>query len=111
MMTASEAVLKKLPPLAKPKSPGLAALIGFLTGGIGLAIYFRSLLDLLPVELVGTVVVIGALITGVEPVHALNVAAIAAAIVGGSYGFWRAQSSNRRLAAPSVPAGVVRSAG
>jgi hypothetical protein len=110
MMTASEAVPKKLPHLAKPKSPGLAALVGVLTGGIGLAIYFRSLLDLLPVELVVTLVVVVALITGVGPLEASYVAAIAAVIVGGSYGFWRAQSSNRRLAAPSMPAGVVRSA-
>jgi hypothetical protein len=33
-MTAPHAVLKKFPPLGKPKSPRLAALIGALTGGI-----------------------------------------------------------------------------
>jgi hypothetical protein len=33
-MSAPHAVLKKLPPLARPKSPRLAALIGALIGGI-----------------------------------------------------------------------------
>jgi hypothetical protein len=96
----------KLPPLAKPKHPGLAALIGVLTGGIGLAIYFWSLRDLLPVELVGMLIIAASLIGGVEPLDAVNVAAIPAAMLGGSYGYWRAASSNRRLAAPQFADGA-----
>ena len=107
-MTAPHAVLKKFPPLAKPKSPGLAALIGALTGGIGLAIYFRSLRDLFPVDVASGLVAVASLAAGVDPLH---VAEIVAPVVGAVYGFWRAQSSNRRLAAPVVPAVAVGSAG
>ena len=107
-MTAPHAVLKKFPPLGKPKSPGLAALIGVLTGGIGLAIYFRSLRDLFPVEVAVWLVAVGSLAAGIDPLH---LAEIVAPVVGGLYGFWRAQSSNRRLAASIMPAVAVGSAG
>jgi hypothetical protein len=110
-MTVSEAVLKHLPPLTKPKRPGLAAVIGVLTGGVGLAIYFRSLRDLLPLEILGMLVIVGSTIAGVQPLDALSVAATPAAILGGSYGYWRADSSNRRLTAPRMAAGVAGSAG
>jgi hypothetical protein len=107
-MSAAHAVLEKFPPLGKPKSPGLAALIGALTGGIGLAIYFGSLRDLFPVDVTGCLVAIGSLAAGVDP---LQVVEIVAPVVGGVYGFWRAQSSNRRLAAPILPAVAVGSVG
>lgn len=110
-MSSPHAALPTMfPPLTRPRSPGLAALIGFLTGGIGLAIYFRSLPDLFPVEVVATIVVVGSLIAGVELLEAWRLAAIPAAIVGASYGFWRAQSSNRRRATSIVPAVAVGSA-
>lgn len=110
-MTVSEAVLKHLPPLTKPTRPGVAAAIGVLTGGIGLAIYFRSLRDLLPLEILGMLVIVGSTIAGVQLLDALSVAAMPAAILGGSYGYWRADSSNRRRIAPRIVAGVVGSAG
>jgi hypothetical protein len=110
-MTVSEAVLKKLPPLTRPKRPAVAAVIGVLTGGIGLAIYFRSLRDLLPLEILGMLVIVGATIAGVQLLDALTVMAMPAAILGGSYGYWRAQSSNLRLTAPRGAAGAVGSAG
>jgi hypothetical protein len=66
-MTAPYAVLNKLPVLATPKRPGLAAVIGILTGGIGLAIYFRSVRDLFPVELAGGLVITGSVIAGTDP--------------------------------------------
>jgi hypothetical protein len=104
-MTMPHTVLPKFPPLQKPKHPGLAALIGAVTGGIGLAIYFKSLRDLFPVELAAALVMLGSLIAGVEP---LRVAQFVVPVVGGSYGVLRARSSNRRraaLAAPTVAAG------
>ena len=110
-MTVSAAVLKHLPPLTKTRRPGVAALIGVLTGGIGLAIYFRSLRDLLPLEILGLLVIVGSTIAGVQLLDALSVMAMPAAILGGSYGYWRADSSNRRLTAPRIAAGVVGSAG
>ena len=110
-MTVSNAIQKHLPPLAKPKRPALAAGIGVLTGGIGLAIYFRSLRDLLPVEVVGFLVIVGSAIAGAQPLDGLNIWALPAAILGGSYGYWRADSSNQRLAAPRQPGALVGSAG
>jgi len=109
-MTVAETVQKHLPPLAKPKSPGLAAIIGVVFGGVGLAIYFRSLRDLLPLEVVGFLVIVGSAIAGANPLDVLEVVGAPAAIFGGSYGYWRADSSNRRLAAPRSPGVVVGSA-
>jgi hypothetical protein len=40
-------LLQILPPLRGPKDPGVASVVGFLTGGIGLGIYFRSFIDVL----------------------------------------------------------------
>lgn len=108
-MTALQAMLDThLPPLKRPKHPGLAALIGVLTGGIGLAIYFRSVRDLFPVEVAGGLTILGSLATGSDP---LLLASFVAPVVGGLYGYWRAQSSNRRLGASIVPDDLVGSVG
>jgi hypothetical protein len=99
-------LLRKFPPLRERKHPGLAALIGAVTGGIGLAIYFKSLRDLLPVELAGALVMLGSLTAGVEP---LRVAEFVAPVVGALYGLLRARSSNRlfALGGPAMAAGSV----
>lgn len=110
-MTVSNAIQKYLPPLAKPKRPALAAVIGVLTSGVGLAIYFRSLRDLLPLEVVSFLVIVGSAIVGVQPLDHLSFWAMPAAILGGSYGYWRADSSNQRLAAPRSAGVLVGSAG
>jgi hypothetical protein len=109
-MTVAEAVQKHFPPLAKPTRPGLAAIIGVLFGGVGLAIYFRSLRDLLPLELVCALVIAGSAIAGVPPLDVLTLMATPAAIFGGSYGYWRADSSNRRRMAPQAAGRLVGSA-
>ena len=88
---------RQLPPLAADKSARIATVIGILTGGIGLAIYFRSLRDFVPVDLTAALVMVGALAFGASP---FEVAAIAGPVIGGLYGWWRAQSSNRRRAEP-----------
>jgi hypothetical protein len=95
-MTIPHAVSRRFPPLPEPKHAGLAALIGALTGGIGLAIYFKSLRDMFPVELAGALMILASLTAGVEP---WRVAEFVAPVVGGVYGFLRARSSNRRRAA------------
>jgi hypothetical protein len=100
--------MTKFPPLRKHRQPGLAALIGAVTGGIGLAIYFNSLRDLLPVEAAGGLVLLGSLTAGVEP---FQVAPFVVPAVGGLYGFLRARSSNRRPAAVVAPAMAAGSAG
>jgi hypothetical protein len=88
---------RHLPPLGADKNVGLATVIGILTGGIGLALYFRSLRDFVPVDLTAALVMVGALAFGANP---FAVAAIAGPVIGGLYGWWRAQSSNRRRAEP-----------
>jgi hypothetical protein len=87
---------RHLPPLGAEKNVGIATVIGILTGGIGLAIYFRSLRDVIPVDLTIGLVMI-ALAFGANP---FEVGAVAGAVLGGLYGYWRAQSSNRRRAEP-----------
>lgn len=106
-MTAPHAVLDELPVLGGPTSPLPAALIGFLTGGIGLAIYFKSFRDLFPVEVVAGLAVLGALVAGVNPLY---VEVIVVAVAGGLYGWWRARTSNRRRGASIMPV-VAGSAG
>jgi hypothetical protein len=44
MINGIETMMRKLPPVTG-KSPGLACVLGFLFGGIGLAIYFRNVVD------------------------------------------------------------------
>ena len=88
---------RHLPPLGADKNVGLATVIGILTGGIGLALYYRSLRDFIPVDLTAALVMVGALAFGANP---FEVAAIAGPVIGGLYGWWRAQSSNRRRAEP-----------
>src|SRR3954447_23075449 len=107
-MTIPHAVLTKFPPLQAQTHPGLAALIGAVTGGLGLALYFKSLRDLFPVELAGALVMLGSLTAGVEP---LRVAQFVVPVVGGLYGLLRARSSNRRLATLGTPAVAVGTAG
>jgi hypothetical protein len=107
-MSIPHAVLTKFPPLQAHRHPGLAALIGAVTGGLGLAIYFRSLRDLFPVELAGALVMLGSLTVGVEP---LRVAQFVVPVVGGLYGLLRARNSNRRRATLSRPAVAVETAG
>jgi hypothetical protein len=108
-MIMPDTVLTKFPPLQERKHPALAGLIGVLTGGIGLAVYFKSLRDLLPVELAGGLVMAGSLVAATNPMH---VAEIVFPIVGGLYGFLRARGSNRRRATPpTTPAVSVGMAG
>src|SRR4051795_2341978 len=103
-MITPHALLTKLPPLRARRHPGLAALIGALTGGIGLAVYFKSLRDLFPVEVTGALVMVGSLIVGFEP---WRIAEVVLPVVGGLYGFLRARSSNRRLAGLGGPAAAL----
>jgi putative flippase GtrA len=96
-MNVVGAVSARVPALETRKSPVLAALIGVLTGGVGLAIFW-SLRDLFPVEVAAGLVVLGSLAAGASPLH---VAPVVAPIVGGIYGFWRAYTSNRRHSYPA----------
>ena len=82
-------ILRKLPPLKRHRDPSWAAVIGFLTGGVGLGIYFRSVLDaLMPIA----IVILLASVVG--PAGALG-----GALVAALYGYFRAASSNEVLGA------------
>lgn len=78
-----------LPPLHSEKSPGLACLLGFLFGGIGLAIYLRSFVDfVLPVT-------VGILLFTMTSIA--EVGWLAGACIAGTYGYMRVLHSNRLL--------------
>ena len=94
-------ILNKLHVLHAKKSENLSALLGFLFGGIGLGIYFRSFIDvLIPVV---TLVVLTALSE-----RAADVAAtygwLMGAIFSSLYGYLRARNSNERLDAEGAEA-------
>lgn len=98
---AVRALLNALPVLGRNVRPNLACAIGFLAGGIGLAIYFRTAIDLiLPLGLAIVAGLLTAKYFGVE------LGWLAGAVLASLYGYARALNSNRRRASvtPAVPA-------
>jgi hypothetical protein len=87
MLEAIEKLMNSLPPIHSLKNPSLALIIGFVAGGIGLGIYFRTVVDLvLPLGIaVATVHVFG------------DYGLLGGAIIASLYGFFRALSSNKLL--------------
>lgn len=85
------AVLDKLPPLKKEKNPNLAAIIGFLFGGIGLLIYGFSFIDMLIG--ISITILVWLSFQGIDPLLGY----FGGMIVAGLYGYFRALSSNRNL--------------
>jgi hypothetical protein len=83
----------RCPVIGRHTDPGLAAVIGLLFGGIGLGIYFRSVLDfMVPVG----IVIVLALVLG-------DVGFIGGALVAGFWGYFRSDESNARMgAAPTI---------
>jgi hypothetical protein len=88
--------LYMLPILKGDKNPGMAAVIGFVTGGIGLSIYLRSFIDaLVPIVLYVAVFIAYEQAAAFGP--------LLGAIVSGVYGYARVQNSNTRRAATAEP--------
>jgi hypothetical protein len=84
-------LLGKLPVLTAKKSPVGALLIGCVFGCIGLAIYFRSLIDFVaPLVFV----FLGAMLHNLT-----GYGWVIGALLAGAYGFCRALESNDRLSA------------
>jgi hypothetical protein len=85
-------VMDKAAPLKRHKNPQLAAVIGFVLGGIGLGIYFMSFVDfLIPVGIaIAATVTFSALNTGL-------IGLLAGAIIAALWGYFRAINSNERL--------------
>jgi hypothetical protein len=87
MIETIEKLMNSLPPIHARKNPSLALIIGFVAGGIGLAIYFRSVVDfVLPLG----IAVATALLFG-------DAGILGGAILSSLYGFFRASSSNKSL--------------
>ena len=94
--------LEGLDPVGRDTHPNLACVIGFLFGGVGLAIYFRTVIDLV----VPVAIVLFSFVS-LQAVGAFGW--LAGAIVAALYGYHRAATSNANRAAaahPSMPAPV-----
>ena len=81
-------------PTLRHTNPQLAAAVGFLFGGIGLAIYFRSFVDFvapIAIAIIASLVVIK--LVGAD----VQLGWLAGAIIASLYGLSRSQDSNRRL--------------
>jgi hypothetical protein len=86
-------LLSKLPPLGRETNPNLACALGFLFGGVGLGIYFRSFVDF--------VIPIAIVITGLVAYSALGAfGVLGGAVIAALYGYYRSRTSNQALAAP-----------
>jgi hypothetical protein len=82
--------LPYLPPLRRKKNPVLALVIGFVTGGVGLGLYFRSLVDVvIPIVL--------ALSVAFYSEQALAMGWMLGPGVAAAYGYARVQDSNARI--------------
>jgi hypothetical protein len=86
-------LMDRLPALSRDKSPNVAAFIGFVFGGLGLGIFFRSFVDfLIPIGIVLAVnLLYGSLATSDYWIGVLTGSIIAAV-----YGAVRAKNSNDR---------------
>jgi hypothetical protein len=75
-----------LPPPRKQRSPAGAAIVGFLFGGVGLALYFRTVVDfVIPVLFSLASVAIGAAISSRE------LGVVAGAFIAARWGYHRAR--------------------
>jgi hypothetical protein len=91
-------LIGNMKPLEREKDPAVACLIGFFFGGVGLGIYFKSFVDfLMPI---GVTLALYAL-NGVFG----NAGWFIGAIVAGLYGYYRALTSNAKLATSSLTLG------
>lgn len=87
-------ILRALPVLKTTKNPTAALVVGFLFGGIGLAIYFRKVIDFfIPVFLIILLEILHSQFRGQGELYVL-----AGAVVAAAYGYFRATFSNEALA-------------
>lgn len=82
-----EKMMMRLPPV-RGKSAAVACLVGFMFGGIGLAVYFRNVVDVFfPIA----VAIAASLVIG------LDVGWLAGALVSALYGYFRVQLSEQQV--------------
>jgi hypothetical protein len=91
--------LSKLPVLKKERNPNVAGAIGFLLGGVGLGIYFRSFIDfLVPLGIVVALVAMSSSIAA----GLASLGWLGGAVIAGLYGYYRARQSNERRSPDSA---------
>jgi hypothetical protein len=88
MFDIVKGILDYFPPLRVRKNEHIAALLGFVTGGVGLCVYLWSLVDLL-IPLFFTIVLVAAF---------GYVGWLGGALVASIWGYFRVINSNARLA-------------
>src|SRR5690349_16562155 len=84
-----------LPPTRKERNPVMAAIIGFLFGGIGLGLYFKSVIDfLIPVGFAVATAVLAAAASAPS-----GAGFVGGCMIAARWGYHRARQWNARLAA------------
>ena len=79
-----EKMMKTLPPV-RGKSAGVACIVGFIFGGIGLAVYFRNVVDaLFPLGVAFALIIVAG----------TDIGWLAGAVVAALYGYYRVQFSD-----------------
>ncbi|MGC1199352.1 MAG: hypothetical protein WA882_20835 [Geitlerinemataceae cyanobacterium] len=87
MMDLINEFLNNLPPLKERKDSNIAAILGFLFGGIGIGLYFKSAVDFLVPCFIWLV------LTAVLP----GIGTLAGAVICGLWGYFRVENSNGKL--------------
>jgi hypothetical protein len=91
---------ERMRPLHEEHKPANAAIVGFLFGGIGLGLYFRSWIDFLaPVGFTVATAVVAAMTT-----QQAGLGYLSGCLIAARWGYYRARQSNARLAAAATPA-------
>ena len=94
-MKVIDDLMSRLSPLGKEKSPSVAAVLGFLLGGLGVGLYLWSLIDF--VFPFGLWLLTYFVVTNV--VLVVFISGVVAGVIAAIYGYFRVQNSNARLRA------------
>jgi hypothetical protein len=94
IVTSVKELWRIIPPISRRTRPNLATAIGLVAGGIGLAIYFRTIIDLVVPVAVAIAI---QLIVVKEMGSDVQLGWLAGAIIAALYGFLRSQTSNTRI--------------
>ena len=93
MLDWIHALLDNLPPINGRRSPNLAALLGFVLGGLALGLYFLSFIDfLIPVGISIVATLLATKLGGLDGYVGL----LAGALIAAFWGYFRAANSNKR---------------
>lgn len=80
-------LLDKIEPLKKKKNPSIALIVGFIFGGVGLCIYFRTVIDILITVSISVLLAVTLNFGGV----------LLGATVSGLWGYFRVIASNEKF--------------